>query len=858
MKFAFETVPYGRRIVDTPSVMREIAAHGYHGVEFAQHPKLLGGINDVDHLYSLAAEFGLTILGFVGGTLSERMEFCREKRPEYLIVDSWTDDCENAIGRGYKLALHPHLFGPVARMSEAEAPLKTHPDLWICPDTGHLTIAGDNPARVVEKYGPRVVAVHLKDWEPKYGRYSHRYARGFVELGQGIVALEEVIAAVKAVENPYRDPVWIVAEVDSSRISPEDSMRECAEWLRNNGLLKPPPGRESPRSEPTVSDSVLNPAMELAFARRLHGAALTGPERFYHEVVLAFRQAMPCAMAEFRVFTPSLDTLELVAWDRGAGINWEPETSLNCKSNAQNLSSRAIHAETLQRFDLTEPAIIAARSDPQKVVQASLKYMISLPVECSWSSKNMRFLLNLFFAEVPPEISKDGISANDAQLYRMAEMISKAADQMLDEQCMAAAGKILPSTWNGKTLNQYLEFLRNQIQFMLNCDGVAIFTVNPQRDRLELAATTSTQWNQRIPAHQQYYQKDADNDTTQAWRERRLQLLNYLAIDREKDRPRSWESVSDSERHQCLIFPISRTPVSKGSGRTVGVVRCTNKKKGHTPLLSTMFTDEDAAVLDAMLMAALPQIDLLMHQKTHFGALARLTHEFQTPIVAIRGAVQLMQRGFAAQQITPRDFFVKADYLEDIWQWSELMGRLVTNADLFRGTYQGLPLHPKPTRLMSDVVAPAVMQVSILLRQFDLPINRITFGDFSSIPPLMIDPNQFQQVIFNLLSNAIKFASPKERFHVNIDGGRVSRQFVIWCFDTGPGIRADVEELIFEEGFRDPQSANKVAGDGLGLAVIKAVIEKHGGTIRLANRVNPTTFEISLPERLACKPTPRG
>jgi signal transduction histidine kinase len=217
-----------------------------------------------------------------------------------------------------------------------------------------------------------------------------------------------------------------------------------------------------------------------------------------------------------------------------------------------------------------------------------------------------------------------------------------------------------------------------------------------------------------------------------------------------------------------------------------------------------------------------------------------------------------MQRVFREKKITPREYFVQADYVEDIWQWSELVGRLLTNADLFRGMYQGLPLQPRLTLLLSEVIAPAAAQVAILLKARNLPINRIIFGDFKSIPALWLDANQFQQVIFNLLSNAIKFALLPGQFRVRIYGAKIGKDFLLWCSDEGPGIEERMKTAVFEEGFRDPARARQVSGEGLGLAVVKDVIEKHGGTIRLSSCRNPTTFEIALPESLAYKPPKRA
>lgn len=229
--------------------------------------------------------------------------------------------------------------------------------------------------------------------------------------------------------------------------------------------------------------------------------------------------------------------------------------------------------------------------------------------------------------------------------------------------------------------------------------------------------------------------------------------------------------------------------------------------------------------------------------------LRRLTHELQVPLVAIRGAADFMIRTPGVKK------FFDYDYLGDIWSWSELMGRLIDNADISRYSDKGMQLKESLTYILPDVIAPAIRQVRLLLDERGFSSLNICYTKESlQFPPLWLDRNQFQQVVFNLLSNAIKYAfKDPDAFRVEIEG--FETDLVIKFRDWGPGIEHGQEELIFEEGFRGKDAEDiDVTGQGLGLWIVRQIIEAHGGNIKVTNLKWPTEFTISLPHALTYGP----
>jgi CheY-like chemotaxis protein/two-component sensor histidine kinase len=121
-------------------------------------------------------------------------------------------------------------------------------------------------------------------------------------------------------------------------------------------------------------------------------------------------------------------------------------------------------------------------------------------------------------------------------------------------------------------------------------------------------------------------------------------------------------------------------------------------------------------------------------------------------------------------------------------------------------------------------------------------------------PPIFGDPDRLQQVVWNLLSNAIKFAPQGGHVHVRLLKHDTTCELVIE--DNGPGINPDFIPFMFER-FRqaDSSTTRTHKGLGLGLAIVRSLVEMHGGTIIAANKTAPdvtgAVFTIRLPRNVA-------
>lgn len=218
--------------------------------------------------------------------------------------------------------------------------------------------------------------------------------------------------------------------------------------------------------------------------------------------------------------------------------------------------------------------------------------------------------------------------------------------------------------------------------------------------------------------------------------------------------------------------------------------------------------------------------------------LATISHELRTPLTAILGWASMLNRGSLSQLQTQHA-------LQVIQQSAKSQARLVDDildtARIITGRLK-LDAHPvKIERVFQaaiDVIRPSAEAKRIALQA--------TIDDRSSI--VFGDANRVQQVIWNLLSNAVKFTSEGGRVEAGLSrfGGHVE----ITVTDTGMGIEPEFMPYVFDR-FRqaDSTSTRKYSGLGLGLAIVRHVVEMHGGTVAASSpgKGQGATFKVRFP-----------
>jgi two-component system, OmpR family, sensor kinase len=212
---------------------------------------------------------------------------------------------------------------------------------------------------------------------------------------------------------------------------------------------------------------------------------------------------------------------------------------------------------------------------------------------------------------------------------------------------------------------------------------------------------------------------------------------------------------------------------------------------------------------------------------------ADASHELRTPLAAVRAYAELFSRGADRRP----DDLERA--MEGISRESERMSLLVQDLLLLARLDEGRPLERERVEL-DEVVEEAVETASTVEpeRAVELESKPVT---------VLGDRDRLRQIVDNLLSNVRAHTPPGTpvRVRVGPDNGHA----VVEVDDSGPGLPADVRDRVFERFYRaDRSRARTTGGVGLGLSIVAAVAEAHGGRA-LAESIpgDGATFRIELP-----------
>jgi len=240
------------------------------------------------------------------------------------------------------------------------------------------------------------------------------------------------------------------------------------------------------------------------------------------------------------------------------------------------------------------------------------------------------------------------------------------------------------------------------------------------------------------------------------------------------------------------------------------------------------FNDE----LAEKVAAATERVVEIDRLKTEFVALA--SHELRTPLTALQGFSELLAtRRFAPAEIARIGIIMATE--------TERLGRIVSDfLDLTR-LERGLapPLRRRrvdPAALVSDAVE--LLRRGRTTHELDVELE-------GPLPELDADPDALDRVVKNLVGNAVKYSPAGTRVRVAARARRAPSAVEITIEDEGPGIAEDDLPRVFEPYYRAAGASAKAGGLGLGLAVVKSLVDAHGGEI-YAENVAPHGTRMTL------------
>jgi signal transduction histidine kinase len=305
------------------------------------------------------------------------------------------------------------------------------------------------------------------------------------------------------------------------------------------------------------------------------------------------------------------------------------------------------------------------------------------------------------------------------------------------------------------------------------------------------------------------------------------------------------------ENLHCSIY----VPLIDESKTVLGIAA------GTPSIISGRFTEEEVDLLITICAEAAETLSRLLVQermiiqheeRRRFEELSNLksyfvssvSHELRTPLTSIRMFAEMLR---TSKTLPPQK---RSDYLHIIQGESERLSRLVDNVLDFAKIERGEESYHFREVDLKDIVRRAVYAVQYQVEKQDIVLT-VSFS--RNLPRLYADADALEEVVINLLSNALKYsAGPSlrgKRKSIRVHVKRLKHLAVIEVADRGIGIPKREIQNIFGKFYRvnDPQT-RQAGGAGLGLALVKHIIEFHGGDIEVRSTLGKgSTFTITLP-----------
>jgi PAS domain S-box-containing protein len=285
-------------------------------------------------------------------------------------------------------------------------------------------------------------------------------------------------------------------------------------------------------------------------------------------------------------------------------------------------------------------------------------------------------------------------------------------------------------------------------------------------------------------------------------------------------------------------FIASFYPIKNGGGRVLGVnvvvMDITQRKK----------TEEELERLLRQEKAARAEAEAANRMKDEF--LATISHELRTPLTSILGWARMLTGGGLTKPQA-------SHALDVIAQSAQSQNRLIEDIlDTSRIITGRLKLDAQPVVIERifhaavDVIRPSAEAKGIALNETVRMPDGLVFGD----------ANRLQQAIWNLLSNAVKFTGEGGNIEARLE--RAEGQVEITVKDSGVGIEPRFLPYVFDR-FRqaDASSTREYGGLGIGLAIVRHIVEMHGGSVSASSpgKGQGATFKIRLPLMTSSRPT---
>jgi signal transduction histidine kinase len=225
----------------------------------------------------------------------------------------------------------------------------------------------------------------------------------------------------------------------------------------------------------------------------------------------------------------------------------------------------------------------------------------------------------------------------------------------------------------------------------------------------------------------------------------------------------------------------------------------------------------------------------LTRMKSEF--ISNVTHEIKTPIATIRGLAENVSEGWVTSQEKQQHYF------RLIASESEKLGHLVENTLDFSRIESGRKKYFLEYCSVQELIEKTIQRFRILTEGQEIDLS-VHMGN--NLPSVLLDKAAMEQALLNLLDNALKYSLQEKVIKVNVK--EENDHLHISISDRGIGIDRKDRSRIFDKFYRSESgSGKKIAGSGIGLTLVKEIVESHGGNVTFESERNKgSTFIIQL------------
>lgn len=263
----------------------------------------------------------------------------------------------------------------------------------------------------------------------------------------------------------------------------------------------------------------------------------------------------------------------------------------------------------------------------------------------------------------------------------------------------------------------------------------------------------------------------------------------------------------------------------------------TRVEKLHKTELLILFLILLILFIEGMLVfhPAIKKLKQIDEAKTEFVSLA--SHQLKAPLTALNWYAEMILNGDAGR-ITKEQKTYLHEIIASKKRMTSLADALLNISRIEMGT---LAINPKPTNI-AKLIKSTLFDFNSEIQEKQIKVTT-TFS--KKIPKISVDPNLTRVVFQNLLSNAIKYTPKHGSISINLSNN--NRDILFQIQDSGCGIPQEQQKHIFSKLFR-ADNTKDIEGNGLGLYIVKSVIETMNGSIWFTSEENEgTTFFITIP-----------